>query len=248
MKMINKLNGLLVLMFVGIISYSCDQEKTMLFDTDGSVYFTTSDYSYSFLDYPGKETDTIKCPIQIFGKPSDTERYVEAELVTDDTSKVNTAPEGLYRILGGVVPADAQLGYVSVELKHADELKDTVYVFHIRIVPNDDFKDVSYNNRIVAIQFTAKEIQPANWNSYLRWFWGDYSTRWWQFIKEATERTSIPYWPGNADTETWWMSDGEFEALQVLVKRALKKYNETHDIPLTHDDGPSKGKEEQILY
>ena len=33
MKMINKLNGLLVLMFVGIISYSCDQEKTMLFDT-----------------------------------------------------------------------------------------------------------------------------------------------------------------------------------------------------------------------
>ena len=136
MKMINKLNGLLVLMFVGIISYSCDQEKTMLFDTDGSVYFTTSDYSYSFLDYPGKETDTIKCPIQIFGKPSDTERYVEAELVTDDTSKVNTAPEGLYRILGGVVPADAQLGYVSVELKHADELKDTVYVFHIRIVPN----------------------------------------------------------------------------------------------------------------
>ena len=162
MKMINKLNGLLVLMFVGIISYSCDQEKTMLFDTDGSVYFTTSDYSYSFLDYPGKETDTIKCPIQIFGKPSDTERYVEAELVTDDTSKVNTAPEGLYRILGGVVPADAQLGYVSVELKHTDELKDTVYVFHIRIVPNDDFKDVSYNNRIVAIQFTAKEIQPAN--------------------------------------------------------------------------------------
>lgn len=107
---------------------------------------------------------------------------------------------------------------------------------------------MTYNSRIVEVLFTAKEIQPANWNGYLRYFWGDYSTRWWQFIKEATERTSIPYWPGNADKETWWMSDSEFEALQVVVKRALKKYNETHETPLTHNDGPSKGKEVQILY
>ncbi|MFR5657061.1 MAG: hypothetical protein ACLUDU_03265 [Butyricimonas faecihominis] len=82
----------------------------------------------------------------------------------------------------------------------------------------------------------------------LAFFWGDYSTRWWKFIKEATGRTSIPYWSGNTDTETWWVSDSEFEALQVVVKRALKKYNETHETSLTHDDGPSKGKEVQILY
>ena len=248
MKTINNLSGLLLLVFLGIVNYSCDQEETMLFDTDGSVYFTTSDYSYSFLDYPGKEVDTIKCPIQIFGKASDVDRVVKAELVADDTSKVNTAPEELYRVLDGIVPANEQLGYVAVELKNTDDLKDTVYVFHIRVVPSDEFEDVTYNNRIVKRQFTAREIQPANWNAYLRYFWGDYSTRWWQFIKEATERTSIPYWPGNADKETWWMSDGEFEALQVVVKRELKRYNETHDTPLTHDDGTSKGKAVQILY
>ena len=243
MKTINSLNRLLVLVFLGIMSYSCDQEETMIFETDGSVYFTTSDYSYSFLDYPGKQIDTIKLPVQIFGKTADVDRLVKIELVTDDTSKVNTAPEELYSLIGGVVPANEQLGSVSLELKYADALQDTVYVFYVRIVPNDDFEDVSYNSRIV-----AKEIQPANWNGYLRYFWGDYSTCWWKFIKEATDRTSIPYWPGNADQDTWWMSDSEFEALQVVVKRELKKYNETHETPLTHDDGPSKGKEVQILY
>lgn len=38
----------------------------MIFDTDGSVYFTTADYSYSFLDYPGKQVDTIKLPVSDF--------------------------------------------------------------------------------------------------------------------------------------------------------------------------------------
>ena len=38
MKTINSLNRLLVLVFLGIMSYSCDQEETMIFETDGSVY------------------------------------------------------------------------------------------------------------------------------------------------------------------------------------------------------------------
>ena len=117
MKTINSLNRLLVLVFLGIMSYSCDQEETMIFETDGSVYFTTSDYSYSFLDYPGKQIDTIKLPVQIFGKTADVDRLVKIELVTDDTSKVNTAPEELYSLIGGVVPANEQLGSVSLELK-----------------------------------------------------------------------------------------------------------------------------------
>ena len=173
MKIINNLNRLLLLVFLGIMSYSCDQEETMIFDTAGSVYFTISDYSYSFLDYPGKEIDTIKLPVQIFGKTAEVDRFVKIELVTDDTSKVNTAPEELYNLIGGIVPANEQLGSVSLELKHADALKDSVFVFYVRIIPNDDFKDVSYNSRIVEVLFTAKEIQPANWNGYLRYFWGD---------------------------------------------------------------------------
>lgn len=167
MKTINNLRGLLVLVFLGIMSFSCNQEETMIFDTDGSVYFTTADYSYSFLDYPGKQVDTIKLPVQIFGKTADVDRLVKIELVTDDTSKVNTAPEELYSLIGGVVPANEQLGSVSLELRYADELKDTVYAFYVRIVPNDDFKDVTYNSRIVEVLFTAKEIQSANWNGYL---------------------------------------------------------------------------------
>lgn len=65
---------------------------------------------------------------------------MKIELVTDDTSKVNTAPEELYSLIGGVVPANEQLGSVSLELRHADELKDTVYAFYVRIVPNDRFR------------------------------------------------------------------------------------------------------------
>ncbi|MFR7812103.1 MAG: hypothetical protein ACLU4N_24285 [Butyricimonas faecihominis] len=54
-----------------------------------------------FLDYPGKQIDTIKLPVQIFERRPML-IVGKIELVTDDT-RVNTAPEELYGLIGGVV-------------------------------------------------------------------------------------------------------------------------------------------------
>lgn len=238
------LPGIAVVLFVG-----CQEKETEIFDQPGGVHFTINEYSYSFKEKIGVERDTIKIPLEIYGKFSDKDRNVAVALVENDTAHVNTIEPGRYRILESVVPANSEDGTVTVELNYGEEMNDSVYVFHLKINVNDDFQEVSFKSNILKIQVTAKEIQPANWSGSLYSYLGDYSTRWWGFIKEATQRTSLPYWGyHNPDPTIWTMSDAEFFANLAVIKTALRKYNEGPDGPLVHDDGKSKDKPVEMRY
>ena len=222
---------------------SCQESETTIFDQPAGVHFTLDAYSYSFKEKIGVETDTIKLPMEIYGKLSETEREVKVTLVENDTARENTLLPERYKILKSTIPANNSVGTVSLELNYGPELDDSVYVFHLQIEANDEFQEITYQKRIVKVEVTAKEIQPANWAASLYYYFGDYSTRWWGFIKETTQRTSLPYrGSSNPDPELWNMPIQEFLANVAVVKTALRKYNEGPDGPLTHDDGPSKGK------
>lgn len=227
---------------------SCKEQDTILFGEETGVYLDQTSYPFSFNDHPGMEEYTIEIPVTVLGKVSDVDRTVAAELYVeekeegdeeeeDEDDMENTADPKLYQILGGTIPAGQTGGAIRIRLIYGEELEDGVYQFHVHIVPSDDFPDVSYRDHLILkVEVTAQQIRPANWDAYLWYYWGTYSTKWWKFIQEATGRTSIPYWPSGPDPETWWMSDGEFNALNTLVVRAFKAYNESHDEPLTHDD------------
>lgn len=228
---------------VAVLLIACQEKDTEVFDQEAGVHFTIGEYSYSFKEKIGVEKDTIKLPLEIYGKFSDRDRLVSVALVENDTHYVNTIEPGRYRVLECVVPANSADGTVRIELNYGAEMEDSVYVFHLRIDANEDFREVDFEKKILAIQVTAKEIQPANWASSLSGYFGDYSSNWWGFIKEATQRTSLPYWGyHNPDPSVWTMGDAEFFANVAVVKSALRKYNEGPDGPLVHKDGPSKGK------
>lgn len=222
---------------------SCEEEGTTLFDQEAGVHFTISAYSYSFKEKIGVEKDTIKIPVAIYGQFTDTDREVKVSVVEGDTAHVNTIQPERYRILQSIVPKNSADGTVLIELNYGQEMEDSVYVFHLGIEPNEAFQQIDFKKKIVKISVTAQDIKPANWDGCLATYFGDYSTRWWNFIKEATQRTSLPYWEyHNPDPDLWTMTSAEFYANVAVVSTALRKYNESPDGPLVHDDGPSKGK------
>ena len=214
--------------------YACDQEETPLFAEEPGVYFAQSTYSYSFKDQIGVEKDTILCTVKIFGDSTDYDRTVKVQVVEGDTAHVTTANPERYRILSGVVPAGKFMGSVALEVNDGEELADSVYTVFLEIVPNPDFpRLVEFQGSMLKLQITAKQIPPANW-SWLSMYFGEYEDEWWEYICTQTQKTSLPYWPNQTDTETWWMTDQEFLANVAVVKAALRRDNQEHpDKPLT---------------
>lgn len=238
-----KTRNLIVISLLIILLSACQKQEVALFEQLPGVHFTIAEYSYSFKEKLNVEKDTIKLPLEIYGEIASTDRKVSVVLVEEDTAHVTTIQPERYKVLEGVVPAESSSGTVSIELNYGKELEDSVYVFYLKIEPNNEFQEVGFKKKTVKINVTAKEIQPANWTGCLASFFGAYSTRWWEFIKETTQRTSLPYWEyRNPDPVTWWMTQAEFYANVAVVKTALRKYNEGPDGPLMHDDGPNKGK------
>ena len=90
------------------------------------------------------------------------------------------------------------------------------------------------------ITFTDKLIQPANWG-YLNL--GTFSSAWWRFVLNVTNGNPLRYWGGvNPDKDYWTMGYSELAVWRTVIRRELKKYNESPEGPLVHDDGPRKGK------
>ena len=244
MKNTTKILALITACVFSSLAFSCKKQDAMIFGEHSGVYPDIVSYTYSFLNYPGKTEDVIICPVKLFGKTVGHDRKFRAALVPDTPKYTNTADPSWYELLEGDMPADSVNGSLYIRLKYDPKLEDSIYVFYVKFVPNDDFPTIEYfNDKFITVELTAKEVQPANWDPALKGYWGTYSTRWWKFIKDATGRTEVPWWIRNADRETWWMTDDEFMSLNTLVKRALRNYNELHpDEPLTHDDGPDAGK------
>ena len=114
---------------------------------------------------------------------------------------------------------------------------------------NDDFQELDLVFPSCRLNFTAKIMKPFNW-SQLQYFFGTYSTRWWRFIMEKCERTSLPFWDDlwspipNPDPNKYNMSYYEMSNLQEMIRQELRNYNRNSLTgPLTHDDGDLAGQQ-----
>lgn len=219
----------------------CESSDIMLYEQNAAVYFEANSYNYTFLENPQATSKVVKLMVDISGTQVDYDREFVVTRPVVDT--ITTAEENQYVIGKGMVKANEYSGYVEVEVFRDDRLNDSIYRVALEIQPTKDFQEVRLNKKMLILSFTNKVIQPANWR-WLRWYFGTpFSTRWWTFICEATGRTSLPYFPTEADKETWWMSVGEVQAYQTITRLALDEYNAKHPKdPLTHDDGAYAGQ------
>lgn len=228
------------LLLLPVCLAGCQQSDIMLYEQHAGVYFESVEYSYTFLEHPDSTSKVLRLSVDITGSQVDYDREFIVARPAVDT--LTTAEEDQYRVGKGIVKANEYLGYVDVEVYQDDRLKDSIYKLALEILPGKDFPEIRLNKKIMVVSFTKKAIRPANWNKWLKWYFGDFSADWWTFICDATGRTSLPYYPRHADQETWWMSVGEIEANQAKVRIALEKYNASPKGPLMHDGGPDSDK------
>lgn len=248
MKTIN----MILLLFLGIFFVSCDKSDVESYEQKAGVYFSSTTYSFSFKDEPGISKKTIKIPVEVTGVALDKDREFKIIALSKDSVKIDRATEKFkacaksnqYVIGKGIVEAGKYTGYAEIEINNTSELADSVYAVMYTIIPTEDFPETLLtlrNSLYLELSFSDRLIQPANWR-WLKWYFGDYSTSWWNYIREVTGRKSLPYFPDHED-EGWDMSSGELQAYQALVRLALDNYNASHLTPMTHDDGAKAGEE-----
>ncbi len=242
MKYMAKIKFTLISICLLLVIVSCQKDEIIIYkQLSGVSFFSNSskaNYTYSFVENPGKSMDTINVPVIISGSAFDVDREVIAVAITDS---VTTANVEHYEILKGNVPAGEIQGLIPVILKKAAHHDTIIDTLRIKINSNIDFPLTELGITYCDIEFTSKIIQPANW-WILKYYFGPFSTRWWKFIMEVTGRTSLPYNGYNNVSEEWPMTYTEIGAYKQIVKAALIKYNKEHQSePLKHDDGENEG-------
>lgn len=248
MKKINILQLLIGIACMGTIS-SCNKDEIDVYEKAPGIYFNGYSTTYNFLENPNNKVlgcDTVNIPFLITGESVNYERNIKIRLAVEDTI---TAPDGVYEILPGSVPADSYQGILPVKINYSPLLDDSVYVTKFRIVATDEFPIVDLNRGVFKLFITNKFEQPANWER-LQSHFGNYSDSWYRFILEVTKLPSIPYWSyqgskdkNNPDPERYPMTYNEMRAYRALVNEALTKYNNAHPgNPLKHEDGKYKGQ------
>ncbi len=231
---------LLLVLFEG-----CEKDEPMGYIGRPGFYFNGNEFSYSFAENPWKTVDTVMLPVIITGKLENYARTLKAEVVKDSS----TATENMYQLLEGTLGENQSEGFIPVVLKYVPSLDDITVTLKIQAVANDDFQELDLVFPSCRLNFTAKIMKPFNW-SQLQYFFGTYSTRWWRFIMEKCERTSLPFWDDlwspipNPDPSKYNMSYYEMSNLQEMIRQELRNYNRNSLTgPLTHDDGDLAGQQ-----
>lgn len=235
---LNILSGLLFL----FLFVSCEKEEVLSYKENPGVNFNTFAWTQQLM----KESisDTIRLPLAISGSVKEYDRKVRIEAVLDTNT---TATPEMYVLLEGIVKAGEYYGNIPVILYNDPILRDSILTVKVKLLPTNDFPEVRLGGSTCTISFTTKVVKPVNWRWLQYQFGAQFSTRWWNFIQEATGLSTIPYDPVliNSDPETWWVTNAQMAAYKQLVKIALYNYNNdpANGGPLTHDDGPNAGEE-----
>ncbi|MGE7774830.1 DUF4843 domain-containing protein [Chitinophaga sp. NPDC101104] len=222
--------------------FACKKSQVQTYSDEApAIYFTLTNYSYSFMDDLDSTSRLIYLPVKLSGSLKDEDRAFTMEPVNDTNT---TAEPDWYEIRQGYLPKNSVNGVVPIVLKRNATVDTSLVRLRLKLKPGSALDTMP--NASVQVVWTGKIIQPVNWARWLRYYFGTpFSTGWYKFIIEATGRSSFPYEPilARTDPATWWMSAGQIQAYALQVKEALQAYNAAHpDSPLRHNDGQYKGE------
>lgn len=229
--------------FVILCFLSCEKEGISRYNPErAGIEFDGKEYIYSFKK-TGKSVDTLEIPFKIEGPVFEMDREANIIAIPDST----TATADQYRLLKAVVPARSFEGklQIRIENKVGNDFKDVD--IYLQTADNEDFVAGVEEYKNYRVTVTNRLVRPYQWdlNGWKeKYFLGNYSTAYYEFIIEATGETEFPYpWavPGYHNDQVW--SGGEKDAFLAKLKDELRKRNQRVGKPLLHDDGPCKGLE-----
>ncbi|WP_341843718.1 DUF4843 domain-containing protein [Chitinophaga caseinilytica] len=232
---------LLVIISGTCLLFACKKSQVETYtDEAPAIYFTLTDYSYSFMSDLDSTSRTIFLPVKLSGSLHDQERSFSMEAVYDTNT---TAKPEWYEIKPGYLPGNSVNGVVPIVLKRNATVDTSLVKLRLKLKPGSALDTMS--NASVQVVWTGMIIQPVNWR-WLRYYFGTpFSTGWYKFIVNATGRSTFPYdgTLSRTDPVTWWMTAGQIQAYALQVKEALQAYNAANPgSPLRHDDGQYKGE------
>lgn len=226
--------------YLGIIAmlayclWGCEQEKTLQYENNPAINFGSGSGIFSFIATPDLADTVLTVDLNIMGFAAEIDRQVNVVVLKDSTTAVD------YEVLTPtIIEKGKYTGKVKVKVKNTPLLKEKEVRLWLLLNDSDDFIVGTSGMDYAVLRWSNRLIQPANWR-WLRYYFGTYSTCFYEFIIEVTGRTEFPY--NHPDASLPPMGVDEVKAWAGMVKEALDEYNATHDEVMKHDDGDAKGQ------
>jgi hypothetical protein len=244
---------IIYLAILSLILGGCEKNQVPVFDTDyramniwfgsNNVVLDNAIYNYSY----SLEEDSLLFLAQITGLPSDSDRSFSLEAYSGDVAEAEGSFRTItYEIKAGEFGGEFPIFFNSSNLKNGESFseKDGQLVF--RMVPNDEFAEGVVLRQQLTVILKNYLAKPKEWDTatypnmpYKNYF-GNYSKVKYSFMIQVTGlvdfqivyNATIPY-----DKETNKISVSYVAFLLSKVKLALEEYNETHQKPLTDENG-----------
>ncbi len=222
--------------------------------------------SHSFVSIPDSLFSEIDVPVMLVGAPSESERPIKVEIVSDGT----TASGEDYKIISASIPPKKERGAIRIKLMNSDRLKDEDLRVRLRLGSNDNFT-ASVKDFSEAVVFFGKKVPiPTNfehiytYNTLIKGAENPYSntleyyspaamnvivqalgwTDWDNKEKRGNDfngekHGKYKYLPRYG----YVSSNNRAGAFVKIIDEYIKKHDKEHpNAPLVHDDGKLKGK------
>lgn len=235
----------ILLAFLLVLVSACSKDITA-YQEDSRAYFydlTATQYpqqvysrTFSFATMDNTVTvDTQYIPVKIQGLASDHDRIFAAKALADSTTAIAGTD---YRLLPGVIKANAFTGMLPLVLFRTAQLKTVTLRLYMSIADTADFKAGVDENNYYLVSWNDDLIKPNNWDTSpgLKLFFGDYSRVKYEFIISVLHKSSFDFLTGRTYDPTKITVDQMYDYAAQL-KSALKTYNATHTPPLTDEYG-----------
>jgi hypothetical protein len=247
-KLIYTLSTLLAALTLG----SCSSEGIDRFDTDykalniwfGSASVVSEQTTYNYSYTSGEKGITFYA--RITGTPTDYDRTFTLEAYEGDITEAGSS----YRVEDYVIPAGETTGTFTIYFDSSKLPSESSFAeegeLYFRVKANDEFSTGADGLNTLHVILRNYLSKPDDWDSAsypyraYSYYFGSYSKTKYRFMIEETGlidfrinlTTSTPY-----DATENIISTAYASYLKQVMQIALDEYNNTHDTPLTDENG-----------
>ena len=244
----------IILITLLLLTAGCSKEEVSTYNTSytalniwvgteaGAVYeSTTYNYSYAY------EEGDVTFYAQISGMPSKHDRTFTLEAYGDDLERMgNTIRTEEYVIPAGEIGGTYQVHFNTQLLSDPTLFTEEDGEIHFRVVSNENFSIGTEGHQSFTVLLKNYLAKPDNWDAAnfprvaLSKFFGTYSRVKYQFMIEHLHLVDFEI---NYNTQTSYDEEANVVSyvyatyLQQVMQRALNEYNDTHETPLTDEQG-----------
>ena len=165
-----------ITLFAAILPFAgCKEDVPTVFAEPDGIYFSASSDSlyYTFAKYPNRLSDTIKVPVTVLGKPSDKDRAIGIEKLSE--AGINGTEGVHYKLLQPyTLPAGKVSTMLPVVVYKTGDMDSILISFKLQLKGNENF--ISGISVKTSLKIKVGYLQkPPTWGELTGLQWAGYS-------------------------------------------------------------------------